>query len=636
MHTTNRAQFEFTKPTRLVFEKKAPSASNGDQPVTEPKQRNKTPLAPGPAQQRADAIARGKTKKETIPGDIDGIPPKLSAEYLDEKPNRMPDVGGAGWLFGDESMKNLPLSFTENPAPGAICKGASWWNNLGTGIYPGQTTTGFYEKIRKQYGFTLPGGGPATVQLGRHDIIQGGNAKDIYKNLKLIWKKLYDSKHKVNACTVISDGMSEDQKKVCEELNEMIRNDKGDTVFNVIDMEDCDITSKSSKSKQQIANKIFGTILQGKGVSYEEMTDPAFSGPPEKTMYTTVGDSFTQDVEKSFQGAKKEHTPVNCEGLPGKAATKPGESTGKILKNLPNALAHMKSIPDKYRAVVIQGGAEDVMGPLNDYGDIDKAFRAISGNLRKMYDYCLTNHPPVMIVAMTLPPMNAAFRKKFKDDQEAINRHKQLWDKVNAFILSESRRLATHPNATYKRIELVRPDRLIGNRHGEIKTMYRNTDLDLSSNKEGNEAVASRVHSAIKQMVVGIGFSRVFHNNFSPDDATNPAKMRERKALKEAYAAKDPMMALWDSAVPTENKFKDLDEKKMLKISKGAKGEKIEVREQDGKKYYALIRPGSIVRFMRGIRAKKIENSIYIKVLYNGRPVWVNELNLKQVSSREK
>ncbi len=512
-----------------------------------------------------DGLGEKERFLQRIDKAMEGAEDHYEVKY--EKPGYT-HITGATLILGDEASKGLKPLFSLNEMGAGRCF-SSGTKEVAS---KGQTTQGFLDKVKKSVGYTMKIYANAMIQIGKYDILQtSDSAEQIYKRMKQIWAHFDKFKMKIHVSTIPPiDGETPEQKERREKLNELIRG-TDEPIFNVIElaaaMESVDTESpnlyihdrtkeavyahekpegkhwklrrKTAKTEQEkMAAVYLQALVNGGRDNFKETEEPRYAGPP-KAPYIMVGDSFSKPLETSIGGGKKmpghytssidTKQPNNPEALP----IEPGANTRKMAEKVEQVVVPQLQKKPAYRCAVIQAGAEDVLSPMENEEDLVSAEEAITSNIKRMYRACLESDPPIMVVAMTLPPMSAEIDRMYPGQENAAKRERcrELWKKVNEFIIKETHRLSQHPLDWYKRIMCVRAHEAVGTRKGFVREKYRDANGRLS--KKGQKQLAMMVSKAMNGMKDGIEFGKTFIPGFNPDkfEMEHHRKYRGKKPI---------------------------------------------------------------------------------------------------------
>lgn len=445
------------------------------------------------------------------------------------------EITGATLVLGDESSAGLRMGLGTREKPD-LGKGRIWCSGRKEITAQGTTTQGFIEKMQKELGLSIKAYSNAIIQLGKHDILTTSDPADkIYERLQKIWKFCDKYHMNVYASTIPPiEGATPEQEQRRQELNALIRK-TDDPVFRVIDLEGVGDGAKDKETNDRVAIAYLESLMTGgrdsakvgrdnpKDPDTRNTQDPAFMIPPQNTSYVALGDNYMTAFAKSLAGKKRGEyiveTPPITPDAPAPTPRTPGENTAKMAEKLEAeiipSLAKMKG----YRATVIQASMADVLAPLDSEQAMAQTQDAITQNLKRMYRDCLENNPPVMVIAVTMLPIQEQLEKLYPGEENRAKRerHLTLWRNINEFIINESTRLGRNParGGRYKRILAVRAHEAVGTRLGYTKEDYKSPAGGL--NQEGARVVATLIHYNINQMQVGIDFGKAFAGWKGPD-----------------------------------------------------------------------------------------------------------------------
>ena len=496
-----------------------------------------------------DGLSEGERFLQRIDKAMEGADDPY--EVVREKPGYT-NITGATLILGDDSSKGLKPLLGLNEFGAGRCF-ASGTKEVAS---KGQTTEGFLDKVKKSVGYTMKIYANAMIQIGKYDILQTSHsAEQIYKRMQKIWAHFDKFKMKIHVSTIPPiDGETIEQKKRRKKLNDLIR-ETDEPIFNVIElaeaMEKVDTESpnlyihdqtkeiryanekpegkhwklrrKTPKTEQEKMAVAYLTALTAGGRdNFKETEEPRYAGPP-KAPYIIVGDSFSKPLEKSIGGTKKMPghytTSVEPEALenPEKFPQEPGGNTRHMAEKVEKVIVPQLQKKPAYRCAVIQAGAEDILIPTQDDYEMLDAEEAITNNIKRMYKACLESDPPIMVIAMTLPPMGDQIDRMYPGEGGKAQRERchELWRKVNDFIIKEARRLSQHPLDWYKRIMCVRAHEVVGTRKGFIREKYKDANGRMST--KGQRQLAMMVSKAMNGMRDGIEFGKSFIPGFHPD-----------------------------------------------------------------------------------------------------------------------
>jgi hypothetical protein len=468
---------------------------------------------------------------------------------------------GATLILGDESSKGLS-KLTRLSQFGAGRCSTSGKKEVAEA---GQTTVGFLEKIKKSVGFTMKIYANAIIQIGKHDILgSNDSAQQIYERMQKIWAMFDKHKMKIHVSTIPPiEGATPEQEKRRRELNDLIR-ETDEPIFNVIDLEaaiekvdttaedlyiDGKLRRRTPKTyEEKMAVVYLEALIEGGRDNFKKSMDATFRGPP-RAPYVMVGDSFAKPIESNMGGRQKSPghfvSSIDPEKPPDpRTLPPPGKNTELMAEKMEKEIIPQLKKKPSYRCAVIQAGAEDVLSPLPSDFDMLDAEEAIIKNLKRMYKSCLESDPPIMVVAVTLPPMAEQIDAMYpgEENREERERHHKLWKMVNDFIIKETFRLSQHPLDWYKRIMCVRAHDMIGTRMGYTREKYKG---DRWLNEKGKRQIAMQISKAINQMRIGIGYGANFIPGFHPDKFEMPHhKKYRKKAPPEAKEAAETLRFL--------------------------------------------------------------------------------------------
>ena len=300
-------------------------------------------------------------------------------EVTREKPGYT-KITGPTLILGDEASSGLRMGIDRNEE-GKVDLGAGriWSSHRKEIAAEGQTAAGFKEKIKKNLGFRIKTYSNAILQIGKHDLLGGKSAKEVFKEIKEIWTLCDQHKMKVYACTIPPFGGNKEQEAERVKLNQLILDspEADQLVFGVIDLEhkmnnlntnvkDVYVEGKhrkavaeTDKDKMTVA---YLEALMGGGRDSLKVAEqsPMFSHPPQKTSYVMLGDSYAEGNE-SYLGGKKSpgqyiKTPTLNPETEKAIPRVPGENTSKMFDRLETEVIPMLTKVAGYRCAVIRRG----------------------------------------------------------------------------------------------------------------------------------------------------------------------------------------------------------------------------------------------------------------------------------------
>ncbi len=469
--------------------------------------------------------------KEELQSDVDEAMKQnpVAYEVIREKEGRT-EMAGATLVAGDESCAGLKMSIHRDNKTNVCQLGAGrvFLSHKLEVAKKGQTTIDFMEKIQqtvRKKAFSMKLYKNAVIQVGKYDIITtDDSAEKIYARLQKTWAMLAKHKMKIHACTVPPiEGATPEQEVRRKALNKLILG-TDEPLFNVIDMDkamkavntekpdlyiDGKMRRRTPKTEQEKRAVVFLNSLTASG-RYGPKHYEQFAHPPKKVSYAMVGDSFTKPIESNVSGTKKQPgeyvsnvaagKDIKLEDLP----DKPGDTSKRMADRLERKIIPSLTKVAGYRCAVIQASAEDVLTPLKSHDDLKYAESAIKKNIKRMYRHCLESNPPVMVVAMTLPPLRGQIERLYpgEENREARKLHLRLAERINKFIVKETHRLSQHPKNRYKRVMCVRVHEWFGTRKGYVKKAYRGKIG--SFNQKGKVLIGKEIHKMMNMMQDGI------------------------------------------------------------------------------------------------------------------------------------
>lgn len=481
------------------------------------------------------------TKKD-LQADVDKAMKEHPVAYeVTRKKPGYTHITGATLFLGHEGVKGLRTGLD------ALGAGRVFMSGKLEVAEPGQTTKGFLGKIQKtvrEKAHSLKIYKNAVMQIGKYDILKtDDSAEQIYERMQKIWAMLAKHDMKIHACTIppFDEGVATpDQEDRRQTLNKLIL-DTDEPLFNVIDMAKAKKTVDAESPHLYINDKT-GEIVksrekpEGKGwkrrreipksdkdirtVVYLESLIASgrygpkhyeqFAHPPKKVAYAIVGDSFTKPVESSASGTMKKpgeyvsSVPKGKVLKPENLPKKPGATSEKMAERLERKIIPALTTVAGYRSAVIQASAEDVLAPLDSPSDMAEAEEAIKKNLKRMYRRCLESNKPVMVVALTLPPLRGEIERLYpgEKNREARELHLELAENINKFIVKEIHRLSQHPKNRYKRVMCVRVHEWFGTRKGYVKKAYRGRAGGF--NRMGHVLIGREIHKMMNMMQDGV------------------------------------------------------------------------------------------------------------------------------------
>lgn len=451
----------------------------------------------------------------------------VAYEVTREKPGYT-RMTGATLVLGDESCVGLKMGIYRDNKTNVCQLGAgrvSVSDKLEV-AEPGQKTEDFMEKIQKTVRkkvFSMKIYKNAVIQVGKYDILETeDSAEQIYERMQKVWAMLAKHNIKIHACTIPRiDGATPEQEIRRKALNKRIL-DTDEPLFNVIDMDkamqavdtespdlyiDGRMRRRTPKTEQEKRAVVFLESLTASG-RYGPKHYEQFAHPPKKVAYAMVGDSFTKPIESSVGGTKKRpgefisSVPEGKDIQPKDLPNKPGDTSQKMAERLERKVIPSLTKVAGYRCAVIQASAEDVLAPIKKSPEgLSKAEDAIKKNLKRMYRHCLESNPPVMVVAMTLPPLRRQIERLYPGEKER-KLHLDLAESINKFIVKEIHRLSQHPKNRYKRVMCVRVHEWFGTRMGYVKKTYRGKTGSL--NQMGRMLIGREIHKMMNMMQDGV------------------------------------------------------------------------------------------------------------------------------------
>lgn len=469
-------------------------------------------------------------------------------------------ITGPTVILGDESSREMRMGINRHEGEADLGAGRIWSCHRKEIAEQGQTAAGFKEVIKKKLGFTIKTYSNAMLQIGKHDLLAGRKAEEIFSDIMDVCKLCDGYKMKVYLFTIPrfgEEGSPEDNER--KKLNKMIlESDETDQLtFRVVDLEekmqnlesnDEDVYVENekgekvhrkavAKSEKDLMTVAYLEALMGGGRDSLKVAEqaPGFCGAPKDIGYVALGDSYTQVNESYLRGAKKQtghyiETPAFDPETEQELKRKPGENTSKMADRLETEVIPTLAKIAGYRCAVIQAGAEDIMRPMESEIDMRTTERAIITNLKRMYKRCLESDPPVMVVACTLPPMTKYIEAMYPD-QESRERHLKLWKRINTFIVKETFRLSQNPDNRYKRIMCVRISDLVGTGKGYIRNRYRTAKGEISP--EGRRVIASHIYYLMNWMRIGIDYGKTLFTRPKLDERGEPMKNKKGDIIFE-------------------------------------------------------------------------------------------------------
>jgi len=401
-----------------------------------------------------------------------------------EKKERTPVIDSV-LIVGDETSTD-PQSTTRKDGQLDLGPGVMGRRNF---VDQGQTTVGMVPKLRTALGPSITAYYNAIVQIGKNDILStSDDAKTIFERIKAIWNLLAANHTKVFAGTIPKFDDDPEHNARREEINNMIRG-TDEPLYKVIE------TPSAGENPKDVAKAYLTALNGGERVSFKDDIMDAPPGIPS----ANLGDSFTKGLDAQKAGG------TYVETLKPGVTPVPGENTAQMAEKLrTDVLPSLQSRPGARKSLIIQGGAEDVLGAsLKSEEDVQIAKKAITDNLEKMYRMALEGG--LIVVAATLPPMMADFENKFPGDKAAQDLHYKLWNEVNDYVVKEVDDLS-HSDPKYQLFECVRVNEILGTRMGRLKTEYRDSPNSEKLGPKAYKRTAGSCNYAVNQVIQGLNY----------------------------------------------------------------------------------------------------------------------------------